>query len=165
MTGWADYGADGILAYREALAAVVLRRPCFPAVAITHIWVDHPVSIAGGRALWSIPKVAGRFSGVPDSGAEVADAEGLPIAGFRFAPGPALPWRQRVALHTVQTALDAQADMDAGAPVSARMRARGRLRFGRAAWTFAPDGPLAFLQGRRPWLSACLEGAELDFGV
>lgn len=161
VTGWAVYAPGGILAYREALCAVVLRGPRFPAVTITHIWVDHPASVAGGRALWSIPKAAGHFSGTPETGAEVADAQGRPIATLHVAPGRALPWRQGFSLRTVQSRLDA----GGGAAVIARLQATGRIRLVRADWRFEPAGPLGFLHGRRPWLSARLERSVLRFGI
>lgn len=161
VTGWALYAPGGVLAYREALCGVVLRAPRVPAIAITHIWVDHPASIAGGRALWGIPKKAGRFSGTPETGAEVTDAQGQPIAALHIVPGRTLPWRQGFSLRTVQRSLDA----GGGAPVIARLRATGRLGLARADWRFDAAGPLGFLHGLRPWLSARLERSVLRFGI
>ena len=160
VTGWAEYAPGGVLAYREALCAVLLRAPRFPAAAITHIWVDHPSSVAGGRALWSIPKVSGRFSGTPENGAAAFDADDRPIAALRFTPGLALPWRQRLGLHIIQQPL-----MGTDGPQATRLNSAGRIRFGHASWRCEPAGPLGFLHGRRPWFSARMERATLRFGV
>lgn len=55
-TAWAAYKPGGVLAYNEVLVAMRVRVGGRPFTTITHIWVDHPASIAGGRELWGIPK-------------------------------------------------------------------------------------------------------------
>lgn len=182
VTGWADYAPGGVLAYREALCGVAIRRPQMPALAITHIWVDHPASVAGGRALWGIPKRMGAFAGTPEPGAgddaaTVADRDGRPIAGLRFRPGPRLPWRFGTRFRTVQTALRDEepgnsphlsphlSPQGAADLLVATMRIRGRAGIGRAEWWFAPDGPLPALRGRRPLVSLRMTDAALDFGL
>ena len=49
-------GSD--LTYSELLVARPVRGPggATPRIEITDIWVDSPASMAGGRALWGIPK-------------------------------------------------------------------------------------------------------------
>lgn len=161
LTGWAIYDGSGMLSYREALLGILIRRPCFPAIAITRIWVDHPASVEGGRALWSIPKEMGAFGGTPEAGAAVADAAGRPVASLHFTPRATMAWRHAARFRTVQPPLDT-----AGAgQVVARMRASGRPALGRAEWSFAPEGPLAFLHGRKPLFSVQLTDARLDFGL
>src|SRR5690606_37307919 len=49
VTGWASYAPGGVLAYEEALCAVVLRGVARPSVCVVRIWVDHPASQVGGR--------------------------------------------------------------------------------------------------------------------
>jgi hypothetical protein len=61
-TAWVLYRTGGVLAYDELLAAVRVRVGGRACATVTHIWVDHPASAAGGRALWGIP------SGSPRSG-------------------------------------------------------------------------------------------------
>src|ERR1700712_2340419 len=59
-TAFAVYEPHGILAYNELLLAVQVRRGAL-SVSVPCIWVDHPASVAGARALWSIPKQEAAF--------------------------------------------------------------------------------------------------------
>ncbi len=163
VTGWASYAPGGVLAYEEALCAVVLRGVLRPSVCILRIWVDHPASQAGGRALWAIPKEMGRFSGTPDApeGARLTLGEGGlsadPAMAFAFSPGLQVPGWRHFRLQTVQHS--------EGRLVKARLQTLGRLTLGRGRWRFDPDGPLGFLAGRTPWISARLDRAAISFGI
>ena len=58
----AAYGPGSTLAYHELLGVVgLIRFGLLPAAWITHAHVDDAVSVAGGRAIWAIPKVGSAF--------------------------------------------------------------------------------------------------------
>ena len=165
-TAWAVYRPGGVLAYNEVLAAVRVHAGGHRFTTITHIWVDHPSSIAGARALWDIPKQPAVFQ--VGAGVEGADLEacaatvgGQPIAALRFRSRFALPGRWH--LHT----RIAQRPLDPGRAAEltiTRARALTSIHFGAAMWDFAPDGPLGFFNGRKPCVSVRLAGISLRFG-
>lgn len=164
-TAWAVYRPGGTLAYNEALAAVRVRAGGRSFTTVTHVWVDHPASVAGGRALWGMPKQSAVFrNGDRDGGfaaSAAAEADGRPIAALRFRGRAALPGRWRWRTRTAQQPLgDGQ---DRGVTI-ARAEASAFVELGTAAWDFAPDGPLGFLCGRTPFVSARLAEVALRFG-
>ena len=179
-----DYREGGVLAYHELLVVRLLRDGTVPRVRVTDIWVDSPESLAGGRSLWAIPKQQAllplqerrvgpvartSFRGLdrldhpknrldhpknrldhPEHRREVAHGE------FTSVPGAALV-RMPLRGSTSQVRED-------GTTVVAPLAGSGRVVpcFGR--WTFDADGPLGFLSGRRPLLSAHLLDVRLLFG-
>lgn len=162
VTAWADYAPGGTLAYREFLAATAVRGPAPLALAGTvgPIWVDDELAAAGGRVLWKIPKQRGSFRHAAGEGggweAELSE-DGELVAALRFRPSRAPGLPLRLTVWTVQP--------DAAGPVRTRCVLRGTLRHGAAQWSFAATGPLAFLCGRTPILSARLSNLAAQFGV
>ncbi|WP_369208090.1 acetoacetate decarboxylase family protein, partial [Streptomyces sp. PU-14G] len=80
VTFWVDYSAAGDLSYRELLVALAVRHtgrrghregpraaggPGRLGGTAVAAWVDSERALAGGRALWGIPKEPGRFSFEP----------------------------------------------------------------------------------------------------
>lgn len=153
------YTSGGVLSYDELIGSVLVRRGASPMVTIPDIWVDSAQSRTGGRELWSIPKHLGQFrretSGRRVTAAMTAD--GAPVASLDATTGRAsLPGSIGIPLTTAQ-GLD-------GRRVVSRNRVFPRVRTLDAAWTFAPDGPLGYLAGRRPALSLALTDASIVFG-
>jgi hypothetical protein len=172
-TAWAVYGPGGVLTYNEVLAAVRVRVRGRSYVTVTHIWVDHPSSLAGGRDLWGIPKQRATFqvrrevgaAGGADFEASAATLGGRPIAALRFWRRVALPGRWRLRTRTAQRPLGQGAGEGRGKdPKIAAAEALTSVELGAARWSFAPDGPLGFLDGREPFLSARLAEMSLRFG-
>jgi hypothetical protein len=132
-------------------------------VNITDIWVDSPASMAGGRELWAIPKdlcdleVREERAGLVGRTAWRATLEGGPLAAATFSDVshrlPRVPFRGR----TWQQRED-------GTPVSATLAGSARSGPARGRWTFAPDGPLGFLAGRRSLASFRMAGFSMAFG-
>lgn len=151
----AEWQPDGDLAYAELVVAVPVRLGRQLGVAVTAAWVDSSASLAGGRALWAIPKRLGRFETV-NGRTELTDGHGL-VAAFTDRPGRAAPLRLPVPLHVLQPD-------GTGARVT-RAAASGRPRFGGLDWIFPPNGPLALLAGQRPLLTLTLADAEARFGL
>lgn len=151
-TAFVRYDERGLMAYDELLAAVLVRHGRGLGLSITQIWVDSETSMAGGRGLWGIPKDLATF------GELYAGTAAGPIASCALVRrrGPAvrlpLPLRGPV----VQT-LD-------GRTVASPVRASGRVRAARTAWTFDAAGPLAWLRGARQVTSLVAEDFAMRFG-
>lgn len=148
---WFAYTEPSPLTYNEVMSTVLVRDGWVPRVSITRIWVDSPASMAGGRELWAIPKALADFE---SGGSGHYGSPGLGRCEVRRRRP--LPVRIPLAFTTAQ-------DRD-GALVVAPVRGSARLGLARARWTFAPDGPLGFLAGRRPLLALSLHPFRLVFG-
>lgn len=161
VTAWAIYEPGGVLAYNEVMAAVRVRMGRKRCITITHIWVDHPSSVAGARALWGIPKKLAVFQAIHGGrGAPFeadAESDGQCIASVDFQPRLALPGWWRLRTQTAQS-LDGQVKI-------ARAQALAQVELGAAAWRFAPAGPLGFLDRRKPLLSIRLNPISVSFGI
>jgi acetoacetate decarboxylase len=90
----ADYDETATLRYRELIVFSALASPGGPpAFVVSHIYVDLDASLAGGRAIWGLPKELASFSA--DAGriaVRAADGRGLAtIAVRRRARSARLP--------------------------------------------------------------------------
>jgi hypothetical protein len=158
LTGWAVYTPGGVLEYRELLCAVAVGSWRTLGVTVTHIWVDNPASMAGGRELWGIPKRLARFTSPESDGfSEEAHDEHGPIARLAFGRTASLPGRWPLPLRTIQS-------LEGKLKVT-RVRATGQVGFGSARWSFDEAGPLAFLHGLRPIVSMRLGSMGVSFGL
>jgi acetoacetate decarboxylase len=159
------YDEPSPLTYGELLVAHLVSRdgPPRKAVNITDIWVDSPASVAGGRALWAIPKDLCDFTcrserhGPLTRTTWTTTLSGRPIAAARFTDGsrfaPRLPfkgatWQQR----------------DDGEEVTAWLTGSSRALPCRATWSFDPDGPLGWLHGKRSLASFRQADFAMSFG-
>ncbi|GAA4112646.1 acetoacetate decarboxylase family protein [Nocardioides fonticola] len=119
-------------------------------VTITDIWVDSPASVAGGRALWAIPKELCTFAETEQRGrlrsraSWTASLAGRPIATARFGDVSAAMPRTPFRGETWQPAID-----DHAAPVLGALTGSAKAGPCRSSWSFAPDGPLGWLDGAR----------------
>ena len=159
-----DYREGGVLTYHELLVAQPVRDGLTPRVRITDIWVDSPESMAGGRALWAIPKQLAdlpldeRSVGPATRTTFRAAADGRQLAGATFTSLP-----RAAVLRTPYRSATSQQRED-GSTVLAPLSGSARPVLCHAAWTFDAGGPLGFLHGRRPVLSLRLEDVRLRFG-
>jgi hypothetical protein len=151
---WVDYRPGGVLSYRELMATALVRRGAHIMPHIVAIWVDSAESRAGGRALWGIPKELAEFTVADGRFAAVDEKGGIARAEVRRRA--AVPGRWPLRFSVVQRL--------AGAAKISPVRSRGRLALAHAAVDVDPDGPLGFLAGVRPLLSASLTGFEMCFG-
>jgi hypothetical protein len=154
---WFVYEEPSPLTYGEVMSTLLVRHGARPRVSITHIWVDSPASMAGGRELWGIPKQLAAFE-MSDPGGYVgagyaADGIGRAVVGRSWR----LPFRAPVRFTVAQ---DVAGDLRVS-PV----RGSARLSVVRARWWFDPDGPLALLSGRTPLLSLTCRPFHLVFGT
>lgn len=92
----ATYEAGSTLEYSELIVIPGLVRHRHRVGAwISHIYVDEPLSIAGGRHIWSLPKEEASFRQHPDGGKTISQGGAvlctLGNAGRRRTPGLLLP--------------------------------------------------------------------------
>lgn len=152
------YGPAGILAYDELLVALPVRHGARLSVHIPQIWVTSAVSQAGGRELWGIPKLlmsARREASRRDLRALHRTDDRAILAEVRAHAGPALPGVWTLPLPTLQRG-------DA-ASIRSMNSIRGRVHAARTQWSFGSS--LAWLRGRRPFLSVAIPRAAVAFGV
>lgn len=159
-TAWVVYEPGGVLSYRELLVAVPVWHGRRLRVSITGIWVDSEPSLHGGRELWGIPKELAAFD-FPGEHFAASTPNGAPIARGTVTPRAGLPGRWSTRYTVVQ---NAGVQEPAGELAVTPVRSRAALRLASADWDFAPDGPLAWLTGGRPLLSASLCDFRLRFG-
>lgn len=145
------YEQPSPLTYDEVMSTVLVRDGWRPRVSITHIWVNSPASRDGGRNLWAIPKELAEFEVAPHEHYLAKGIGWLRVGRFRRLP---------FGLPLGFTIAQDRGGILAVAPV------RGRIRggIGAASWSFSPDGPLAFLSGRRPLLTLAALPFRLLFG-
>lgn len=147
-----SYEEPSPLTYGEIMATVLVRQGWRLRVSITHIWVDSPASMAGGRELWAIPKELATFSIAPDASYSADGIGSLSVRRVRRLPGR-LPLAFRVAQDR------------AGTLAVTRVSGSVALRLVRGAWSFAADGPLGFLAGRSPLVTFGARPFRLLFGA
>jgi len=161
-----DYTAGSPLTYAELLVARVTRRPGLGwRVQITDIWVDSPASVAGGRALWAIPKGLADFRGESRPGTRVdhrrwsAAVDGRPVATAEFgdvaAHAPRTPFRAR----TWQPGLP-----EGGGDKASVFSGTARSLPARSRWDLDPSGPLAYLRTATPLVSVRMADFAMSFG-
>jgi hypothetical protein len=145
------YEEPSPLTYNEIMATVLVRQGWRVRVSITHIWVDSPSSRDGGRELWAIPKQLADFEVVPHASYVATGIGSLVLGRVRR-----LPWQLPAGFHIAQD----RAGSLLVSPVA------GRIRLGTVSggWSFAADGPLGFLTGRKPLLTLAASPFRLLFG-
>jgi acetoacetate decarboxylase len=153
------YEVPSPLTYNELLVAHLVDR----AVTITDIWVDSPASVAGGRALWAIPKDLCDFTfdsalrGPLARTSWSAALDDRPIVSARFTDvskvGPRLPFTGK----TRQRRQD-------GEEVTAHLTGSSRALPCRSSWSFDADGPLGWLHGKRSLASFRQADFAMSFG-
>lgn len=145
------YEEPSPLTYDEIMATVLVREGWRLRVSITHIWVDSPASRDGGRDLWAIPKELADFHVVPHASYVVRGIGSLTLRRVRR-----LPWQLPASFRIAQ-------DRDGSVLVSP-VGGRLRLAVAGAGWSFAADGPLGFLHGRKPFVTLAARPFRLLFG-
>ena len=145
------YEEPSPLTYNEIMSTVLVREGWRIRVSITHIWVDSEASRDGGRALWAIPKDLADFDVVPHTSYAAQGIGSLAVKRVRRLPW-ALPIRFKIAQ-----------DREGSLLVSS---VKGHIRYGNTTgrWSFAADGPIGFLAGRKPLLTLASKPFHLIFG-
>jgi acetoacetate decarboxylase len=163
-----DYQPGSPLTYSELLVAHPVKEPV-SGVSITDIWVDSPASVAGGRELWAIPKGLCAFGHDASTHGPVrrdrwsASIDGRPVASARFTDVARLVPRVRFRGRTWQPELTDGLGAHQGEQ-TATLRGSAKSMPCRGSWEFDPDGPLAWLRGRRRLASFRMTDFRMDFG-
>lgn len=145
------YEEPSPLTYDEIMSTVLVRDGWRLRVSITHIWVNSAASRDGGRELWAIPKDLADFDVAPHSSYAAQGIGSLTLRRVRR-----LPFRLPAAFSSAQ-------DRDGTllvTPVAGKVRAG----LAKARWSFAADGPIGFLAGRKPLLTLAIRPFHLIFG-
>lgn len=153
------YEEPSPLTYGELLVA----RQVEKAVTISDIWVDSPASVAGGRALWAIPKDLCDFTFRTDRRgplartAWTASVDGRPIASAQFTDvsrfAPRLPFKGST-----------RQQREGGEVVTASLTGSSKALPCRGTWSFDPAGPLGWLSGKRSLASFRQADFQMSFG-
>jgi acetoacetate decarboxylase len=163
-----DYEPGSPLTYSELLVAHTVKQPV-SGVSITDIWVDSPASVAGGRELWAIPKGLCDFAHETSTRGPLrrdtwsASLDGRPVASARFTDVARLSLRTRFRGRTWQPELTEGLGAHQG-DRTATLRGSARSMPCRGSVTFDPDGPLAWLRGRRRLASFRMTDFRMSFG-
>ncbi|MFB6849027.1 acetoacetate decarboxylase family protein [Streptomyces sp. NPDC056373] len=151
VTFWVDYRPGGVLTYREFLIALVVHHGRRLVATSVAAWVDDERSLAGGRALWGIPKELGaitlRTQGRGTRGE--LTAPGAPAVRLTYRDVLRLPCRLPARGHLVQQSSD-------GTRCRVPMRISGRPALGRGRVTTGLEDPLSVLGRHRPLFSFAL---------
>ncbi|WP_280525375.1 acetoacetate decarboxylase family protein [Methylobacterium oxalidis] len=165
---FAVYEPGGVLAYNEVLMVLPVQRGGLPALTVPFVWVDHPASIAGARAMWSIPKQEAAFGIQRDDTtaraafeAKALTTQEVPLAQLRFRSRATMPGRWPVRTTIVQRSLGRCGEY---APQVTEARALAQVSLGAATWDFPRSGPFSFLRGRSPLTSIRLSDMSLQIG-
>lgn len=87
----AKYGAGSTLAYHELIVvSALVRRGCRLGAWVSHVYVDDPRSVAGGREIWGLPKRLAAFSWAQPSGPVVVRGRRQPLCILRLTRRPPL---------------------------------------------------------------------------
>lgn len=173
VVAWVSYEEGSPLTYHELLVARPVRsgeagaaadKAAGRRVTITDIWVDSPESVAGGRALWAIPKGLCDFDlesahrGPLTQTTWSASAQRRPIASARFTDV------SRAALRVPFRGGTWQPPIDGGTePKYAELTGSGRTLPCRGRWTFDRGGPLGWLADARQLASFRMAGFRMSF--
>ena len=145
------YEEPSPLTYDEIMSTVLVRDGWKVRVSITHIWVNSEASLAGGRELWAIPKDLAEFDVAAHASYAAQGIGSLSLGRVRR-----LPFRVPAKFSSAQ-------DRDGGllvTPVAGHIRAC----LAKARWSFAANGPIGFLAGRKPLLTLAAKPFHLIFG-
>jgi len=151
-----DYAPGSVVTYNELLVSFLTREGRRLVSTLSHIWVDNPQSVAGGRELWAIPKGLARFERAGDSATVDVDGRRAASLDARVG-GRLLPGWQSFSLTTAQRL--------EGRSVLATNAARAHVRRARIDWDFPADGPLAYMRAGRPLFSVELDRMGISFGL
>lgn len=162
-----SYTEGSPLTYSELLVARALPKSEGKGrkVSITDIWVDSPASVAGGRALWAIPKGLCDFTletshTGPLSRTEwSASAQRHPIASARFTDVSRAALRVPFKGGTWQPELP-----EGGGDMTATLQGSAKTLPCRGRWEFDRSGPLSWLAEAHPLVSARMSAFRMSFG-
>ena len=156
----AKYGPGSDLQYNELIAAcATVWYRGRPAPWATHLYVDNPLSVRGGRELIGAPKDLAPFTRHANARSHITVGDPQhPIC--RISYGRQL-WLWRVGVRLPALHLDVR---NPGRVSVHGNEVRGRIGFTRARVDIPEGSPLHALGFGRPLMSVCGKGVEAVFG-
>lgn len=130
----ASYGDGSTLKYNELIVfCAVVRRGWRIGGWVSHIYVDDPASVAGGREIWGLPKESAEFDLSEES--VVTQGESVLLRLISRAGHVKLPVLFRLRAWSIRGNM----------LTSFVVRGRGRTALGFAGWEVPADNPLSKL--------------------
>ncbi|MBX9653000.1 acetoacetate decarboxylase family protein [bacterium] len=158
VVAFAHYGPGSVLEYDELIIApAVVRQGAKFGVWITHIYVDHPVSLHGGREIWGVPKELATFEWQDngDSSQVAAHARGRTLARVEVDRRWWL-FRKRLRFPTFSQRGDNI--------IRFVGETSGRLGWGRGKVEIPKESPFHSIRMNRPFLTLWLQEMQLICG-
>jgi acetoacetate decarboxylase len=148
-----QYEEGSTLSYSELIAAPALIYHQGKVGAwISHIYVDNPDSVAGGREIWGLPKELAQFAW-----------EGRSQVSVKQGDHPLCDWRSTWQLPAIEHPIQVPAF---GLPQGqvAHFSGRGKVKWQWAGidLQIAPTSPFASLEWRPPWMTIQLRALDLN---
>jgi hypothetical protein len=159
VVAFAHYGQGSALEYDELIVApAVVRHGTQWGVWVSHIYVDHPDSLIGGREIWGMPKELAEFHWSDDDNVAEASAtlRGRLLARVR------VDRRWWLMTGRLRFPTFSQRGNDLIRFVG---ETKGRLGWGRGHREIPSDSPLSFIRMGRPWSAIWVQGMQLVCGV
>lgn len=151
----AYYGSGSVLEYSELIVVPgLVRHDRHFGAWISHIYVDHPDSVAGGRNIWGLPKELAEFTW-QDDGVEVRQ-EGTLLCKMRSHWKLPL-WQQELTIPSLSKLENRY--------IKFLGHAMGNLRLVNAQLEVPTDSPFSALNLGQPWLTGGSDSWELVAGV
>nr|WP_290226799.1 acetoacetate decarboxylase family protein [Trichocoleus desertorum] len=149
------YQSGSVLEYNELIVAALIRQSGNIGGWVTHIYVDNPDSVAGGREIWGLPKELADFTWESGETQQVTVRQGdRLLCSLRYEP-PFSLWRQPFSA-TSFSLLDS-ALLSFGAHLDSRLGlVKGHLEV-------PANSPLAQVDFGQPWLT--VSHAEMELRV
>lgn len=156
--GFAHYGPGSMVEYNELIVAPALvRAEGKIGFWVSHIYVDHPDSLAGGREIWGVPKELANFSWHEGSRREVSARINSRLL-CRMSIQRAWPlWRQSLSFPTFSV-LDGELLRFIGA-------VDAKVSWSSGSVEVPADSPFGNLRFGRPWLSLWHDQMNLVCGA
>lgn len=150
-----NYSTSSVLEYNELIVAVAVSHAGQIGSWITHIYVDHPDSVAGGREIWGLPKELAAFTWGKNSVNVRQDQRTL--CNLNYNALFSIGWKPRLGASSFST-IDSEL-MSFPAEVEASF---GLVNAQIEIPATSPFAPLALNQ---PWLSVQAQQMRLQVGA
>lgn len=158
VVAFAHYGPGSVLEYDELIVAPALvRHQGRIGVWVSHIYVDDPMSVRGGREIWGVPKELAEFEWQDDGsvGTVTARQNGMPICSTRVRRRWWL-MRKRMQFPTFSRL--------GGRLIRFVGDATGRVGWGRGEVHIPPESPFGSIRMSKPRLALWLDSMSLVCG-
>jgi hypothetical protein len=150
----ATYGSGSTLEYHELIVASALVRYAGKwGFWVSHIYVDHPDSLAGGREIWGLPKELAEFDWPKEKNGSI-----LVHQGDRQLCCLSHDWQSWMLPQKLSGAVFSGLNTEL---LWFKAEVKAQIGFTRAQLTVPPESPFAEWRVDQPWLTFGLEAMTL----